>query len=166
MKILIASDTHGKNDRLEKLERAWPDALLYLHAGDWGEDPSKYDHWITVSGNNDLRYASKLESNRVVLAGNHRILLIHSHQYPSASRNKKLARRAREEGCDIVVCGHSHVAAVENIDGVLIINPGSLYRSRDGRGPSYAVLTIEPDLVRAEILYWSNLDRDTGRSSD
>jgi len=32
-----------------------------------------------------------------------------------------------------------------------LINPGSLWRSRDGRGPSYALLNIDGDTVDVQF---------------
>lgn len=157
MKIVLASDTHGKNDRLEILEKSYPDALLFLHAGDFGRDPEIFDHWIKVAGNNDIYYPNDLDSVREVIAQNHRILLMHSHQYPVALRKKKMAALAREKDCDIVVFGHSHVPSICEEDGILMINPGSLSRNRDGSLPSYAVLDLSGSKPQAQIMRYDDL---------
>ena len=64
-----------------------------------------------------------------------------------------MAAFAKQEDCDIFCYGHSHIAAIEQLDQVLLLNPGSLWRSRDGRGPSYAVLYLQDQDIRAEIKF-------------
>lgn len=156
MLIVIASDTHRRNDRLLQLELMYPEASLYLFAGDYGEDPTPYSHWIGVLGNNDYfyMYMNTIPMTRVVLAGDHKIFLSHGHQYGYAGREEKIAEAARENGCDIAVYGHSHIASIREIDGVTVINPGSLFRSRDGKRPSYCLLRLENGKIEAEIKYW------------
>ncbi len=155
MKIIIASDTHGKNERLTELEKLYPDASLFLHAGDWGDDPGRYDHWITVRGNNDFHSSVQLDASRVVLAGNHAILLIHGDRLPFSRREETLADLAKANGCDIAVYGHSHRAAVSRINGVLVINPGALFRSRDVAGASYCVLDTDQPEPEAKIIRYA-----------
>lgn len=53
---------------------------------------------------------------------------------------------------NVAICGHSHIALLEEYDGVLYINPGSAGQSRFGRGLSMAILTIEAGRPRAELL--------------
>lgn len=156
MQIIVASDTHGRNERLLELEKLYPEAALFLHAGDWGTDPKKYDHWVTVMGNNDIRYERDMEKNRIILADGHKIFMLHGQQLPYGNREKRLADMANQNGCDIAIYGHSHKAFIEEINGVLVINPGYLLRSRDGRGISYIVLTLDKNQVDAKLVFWMN----------
>ncbi len=151
MIVIIASDSHRKNDRLHVLEQMYPHAL-FLHAGDFQENPSRFDHWISVLGNNDVEWEEGNDWKRVVLIEGHRVLLLHGHQVPSKDREEKLARLAREENCDVVVYGHSHVPLVENRDGILILNPGSLNRSRKVYGPTYIKADFQKDSITARIV--------------
>lgn len=151
MIVIIASDSHRKNDRLKVLEKMYPRAL-FLHAGDFQEDPTRFDHWISVLGNNDPEYDGLVPWKRVVLIEGHRVLLLHGHQVSSKDREEKLAQLAWKENCDVVVYGHSHVPVVENKDGILILNPGSLYRSRKVYGPTYIKADFEKDSIVARII--------------
>ena len=83
--------------------------------------------------------------------GGHRVLLIHSHQFSYRKRDQQMIEFAKERGCDVVCYGHTHVADNRMKDGVLLLNPGSLRYSRDGRAPSYALLTLTPEQVVIEI---------------
>lgn len=137
------------------LENKYPDAALFLHAGDWGLPASGFDHWISVRGNNDLSIQrDDLPDSRIVLADGWRILLIHGHQAAPSERIRKLVMLAKKENCRIVVYGHSHIADITEKDGILLINPGSLRRSRDGRGASFAILNLEGEKAEAKIHYW------------
>ena len=56
----------------------------------------------------------------------------------------KLVENAQAKGCKIAMYGHTHMPVIENEDGILVINPGSLtYPRQRGRRPSYAVMQIE-----------------------
>ena len=67
----------------------------------------------------------------------------------------QLVEAAREKGCNAVFFGHIHVPVLEEEDGVLLVNPGSLAFPRQrGRRPSYAVLeTDEKGGMHVEIRY-------------
>lgn len=55
-------------------------------------------------------------------------------------------------GVQVVVYGHSHIAAVERLDGVLYVNPGSAGPPRFGRPRSVAILNINASVIDAEIV--------------
>ena len=48
-------------------------------------------------------------------------------------------KEARENKCDILVYGHTHVKKLEKKDNLIILNPGSPSRPRD-YAPSFAIL--------------------------
>ncbi len=150
MDILVVSDTHGRNERLTELEWAYPQAQRCLHAGDWGGDPNRYRYWLSVKGNNDY-YAVNLPRDRIVEIEGHRIYMIHGHQVAFSNRTQQLVNLAKANQCDIVISGHTHRPFLEEKDGILVLNPGSLSRNRDGSLPSYAVLTLEGSSKKAQI---------------
>lgn len=150
MKILLASDSHGYTERLHELEKIPAD--LYLFAGDLTDQPTLIPQWRAVAGNNDEYLGIKLPPMATVEAGSHRILLIHGHQFPASQRNRRLAALAKKFGCDIVVFGHSHVPEISEEDGVLLLNPGSVYRSRDGKGTSYMMLDTDKTPPEAQLI--------------
>ena len=57
-----------------------------------------------------------------------------------------VAEEAKSRDCDAVFFGHTHKPVIEEIDGVLAINPGSLsYPRQHGRKPSYVILETDKD---------------------
>lgn len=151
MKIIVVSDSHGRNDVLKTIQAKYPDASLFIHCGDLEGDPLDYPGYIFVRGNND--YFGRFENERRIPIGNHCIYVTHSHRFSYYSRSEQLARRAKELQCDIVCFGHTHVSYCEMVDGVLLLNPGSLSHSRDGKPCSYAILEITDDNIQVQFKF-------------
>ena len=61
------------------------------------------------------------------------------------------AKTARQNGCDIALYGHTHIANILYEDGIYIVNPGSCSQSRNGK-ESYAVIDIEPNGIMPIIV--------------
>lgn len=149
MKVVIVSDSHGKKGILDEIVKCNPDADAFLHCGDIEEDTEAYPMYLFVNGNND--YLFDLPNEIVVSFEKHRIYMTHGHMLSFRKRHEDLVKKAKENNCNIACYGHSHVAVLEKRDGVMIINPGSLWRSRDARGPSYAILDVDGDHAQVHI---------------
>lgn len=152
MKIIVVSDSHGKQGILEDIENTYPHADVFVHCGDIEEREDAYPRYLTVRGNNDL-FNGEYPDEQIVQLGSHKALITHSHLYSYMRRMQQMAQKAKNAGCDLVFFGHTHVATDEMVDGVRLINPGSLWRSRDGRGPSYAIVEIDGATVRVEFIF-------------
>ncbi|MBB5183610.1 YfcE family phosphodiesterase [Catenisphaera adipataccumulans] len=151
MKIIVASDSHGRNDILDRIQEQNPDADLYLHCGDLEDDPIRYPMWTFVQGNND--FFGTFARQRVIPVLGHKILLIHSDRCSYFHREAHLSRMAKMESCDIVCYGHTHVSHIEVLDQVFLLNPGSVAWPRDGRAPSYAVLDLDYTRFSARLVF-------------
>lgn len=158
MKILIVSDTHGHDEELEEaVLREAPFARL-IHCGDvegreifieaLAECPC-----CIVAGNND--FFSDLPREDIMEISGHRILVTHGHYYGVSMNTSGVIDEARMRGCDIVCFGHTHKPVIDSVDGVMIINPGSLaYPRQRGRKASYVVLEVNKNgTAEAEIKY-------------
>lgn len=64
MKIVVVSDSHGRNDILNAIREKHPDAGLFIHCGDLEDDPMFYPGYIVVRGNND--YYGRFEDERII----------------------------------------------------------------------------------------------------
>ena len=62
-----------------------------------------------------------------------------------------LAKRAKELDCQLALYGHTHQAGVTEIDGVTLVNPGSL-RYPFGEGGSYVYIVINGEKITAVIV--------------
>ena len=152
-RIAVFSDTHGSIENLRFFTDRLGQVDSVFHLGDCVEDVPPLaarlnSGFVSVRGNCDPWASEPLET--VIEWYNERILLLHGHTHMG-----KLALwyRAKAQNCTVVCSGHTHVASVEEYDGILMLNPGSLSRPRDGKGPSCAVLTVTPVGASAELLF-------------
>jgi len=65
---------------------------------------------------------------------------------------KQLDIDPRAEGIDVVIAGHSHKPLHEERDGVLYLNPGSAGPRRFKLPIGVAILHIDGEQVRAEMI--------------
>lgn len=151
MKIVVVSDSHGRDERLDEILLKESDADCFIHCGDIETPEDAYPMFHIVKGNNDFFYTYP---QRLILPlAGHRAMVVHGDRFPYMRRLERMVEAAKQERCDIVCFGHTHVAMMEQMDGVLLLNPGSLWRARDGRGPSYAIMQIEGDAIQADIKF-------------
>lgn len=151
MKILVVSDTHRKDGNLQfVIEQEKPFDML-IHLGDAEGSEQWIPEWAgpgcmmaMVLGNND--FFSRLERELELELGPHRALLTHGHYYGVSMGPEGLAEEAKSRGCDIAMYGHTHRPFLDMIDGVTVLNPGSLsYPRQEGRRPSYMIITLSDD---------------------
>ncbi len=156
MKIGIVSDTHNNRQAVERVVALCPDAQMWLHAGDCVPD-AEYLEMLTdtgvakVAGNSDF-FSADAPDSLVVEAAGHKIFLTHGHSFGVRFGVDTLVEVAKENGCDAVVYGHTHVAQI--LPGeVTVINPGSASRPRDERRPSFAVAEfVEGEAPKVKIV--------------
>lgn len=147
MKILIVSDSHGRNYYLEKvIERVKPIDLL-IHLGDIeGSEniirdiaPCKVE---IVAGNND--FFSGMEKEKVISVGSYTIFLAHGHRYSVNYSTEKIKDAARFHNASIAMFGHTHRPLLELSGSVWAINPGSISQPRQDDGiPTYIIMDID-----------------------
>lgn len=130
MRIGVFSDSHGDERALDELldKMGYIDAACFL--GDIARDAyylkdrldamGNHPQFYAVRGNND--YASTLPWDLMIELGGARIYMTHGHRIVSPL---SLAYRARENGADIALFGHTHDPMCVMEQGVLLLNPGS-----------------------------------------
>lgn len=96
---------------------------------------------VAVQGNNDgFAFGNILPERQIIQVGDIKIGIFHGH------RGKAPFGFTKEE-VDLVICGHTHVPRDERIDGIRVLNPGSVTRPRGGSAPSMGMLEINDDKV-------------------
>lgn len=158
MKILVVSDTHGRDRGLEQaVEQERPFDML-IHCGDV-EGREDYIEALTecpcciVAGNND--FFSDLPREEEISIAGHKFLITHGHYYGVSVDFSGIIDEAHSRNLDGVFFGHTHKPILKMTDGLLILNPGSLsYPRQQNRKPSYAVLhTDQSGNITGKILY-------------
>lgn len=146
MKILVVSDSHGRNVYLEKvLETVEPDMLIHL--GDLEGSEIFIQNKVScpvemVPGNND--YFSDLEREKMITIGRYKVLLTHGHRHRVHFGTETLKDWARQMGADIVMFGHTHIPLLDTSTDVTALNPGSISQPRqEGRIPTYATVELD-----------------------
>ena len=157
MRIGVISDTHGYLD--PRAAVALQGVARILHAGDIGgaaivdvlETIAPVD---AVSGNVDAGtlLARRYPGSRQILIDGVRIHMTHIGGQPAA-----LARALPQPKPDVYIFGHTHVALLETLSGVLFLNPGAAGRPRFGGGLSVAILDVEAGQAQARIVQLSDL---------
>ena len=151
MKILIVSDSHRMDDNLKRIIDREKPFDMFIHLGDIEESETKISYMLDpdcavfmVQGNND--FFSQLPREKEVQIKNHRAFLVHGHQYGVSMGIEILKDEAIARNCDFAMYGHTHRPYVKTIDGVTILNPGSLgYPRQAGHMPTYMIMNMDDD---------------------
>ena len=162
LRILIMSDSHGRNENVElaiaQVREEIGEFQMLIHLGDVGdareiESLAGVPCYI-VRGNTD--YDAKLLNANVIEASGHRIFETHGHLYQVDMRLDLLRFAALENDCDIAMYGHTHVPYLEeDPDDITILNPGSISKPRQAdHRYTYMVMEIDDeDEVTYELRY-------------
>lgn len=148
---------------MERLRSCEPDAIV--HAGDIGdlavlEPLAELAPLHAVRGNIDTRAPNVPDELTLdVQAGerNLRMLLLHIAVYGARIR-ADVAKRARAENAQLIVCGHSHVPFIGQENGLTVFNPGSVGPRRFHLPIVFGLIDIEPASVRL-----THIDCETGQ---
>ena len=158
MKVVVLADTHTRGMKRTLPFGAWPyieTADHILHAGDV-VDPALLDELASfapvsvVIGNVDGHdiQAWGAEEQITLTLGGARIGMVHDSG-PSSGRRNRMKKAFPD--CRVVVFGHSHIPINEDLDGLLLFNPGSPTWKRRAPFPSMGILWIENGDVEGEI---------------
>lgn len=137
MKILIVSDTHGREYTLEKaLKKTGPiDQLIHLGDVEGGEERIRMlagnAPAAIIAGNND--FFCDLPDERMFTLEGYRIWMTHGHRYFVHSGILYLEREARKKGADIVMYGHTHKPMIQQEEKLLVLNPRQPFFAETGR---------------------------------
>lgn len=147
MKVLVVSDTHGRDESLEMAVALEQPFDYLIHCGDvegreffieaLAECPC-----TIVAGNND--FFSELPREEEFFVGGSHIFITHGHYYYVSMNENRLKEEAKGRGVDIAMYGHTHRPALSQEDGVTILNPGSIaYPRQTGRKASYMIMEVQ-----------------------
>lgn len=145
MRVLVISDSHRRTQILDKILTSQPDARYVFFLGDNIADIEDFEFlyankkFFAVSGNCD--FGSIVPTVGVETVAGKKILYTHGHTFNVKYTTENLKITAKQNGCDIVLFGHTHISKILYEDGIYIVNPGSCSSPREGRA-SYAVIDI------------------------
>jgi len=168
-KLLVFSDTHGSVNDLKAVFK-WandhipPNGTICAVAclGDGLSDLQTaadttgfFCDWKIIRGNND--YGFQVPETAYFDFAERRFFMCHGHRHNLYSGYHLLLAAAKNTESDTVLFGHTHTPFFKIIDGIYIINPGSLGRPRSNIGSTFAVLEcIEDEPLKVEFWGVSN----------
>jgi len=145
--ILVISDSHGDTAALTTILK-WShgadiDAAVFL--GDGFEDLAPASAragfslpWHAVRGNGDYQFS--VPDNKVLEISARKLFLAHGNRCHVREGYKTIAAIARKAGAEAALFGHTHVPYCATVDGIFLLNPGSISRPRSNTGYTFAVL--------------------------
>lgn len=150
VKIILASDNHGKREALDYLRSTYADYDYLIHCGDSEMDTEEMEGFLFVAGNHD-HYDASVPYQIILEAGGHRIYICHGHMdFMRYFLYASMVENARKKNCDTVFFGHVHTYQDKVQEEIRLLNPGSMYHNRDARHPSYMKILIDDEGIHAE----------------
>ncbi len=149
MKLILLSDSHFNEDALNLVKEKYRDADCFVHCGDCLLTPERMKGFLTVAGNLDDARMFPMEETLQI--GAHRILIKHGHDVISGSSPdyRALAAYAKEKGFNTVFFGHTHTYCDRTVDGIRLLNPGSVWKNRDETPACLMELKITDTAIQA-----------------
>lgn len=155
MNILILSDTHFRkgfslgSDFLEQI----PLSDMIIHCGDFtGIEFYNFlnssGKLTAVKGNNDHELRNILPAETHIELEGRKITILHGHLCSLSAVHLKY------DSSDIIIHGHTHHPLIEDLNGKLILNPGSLTMNRYTERNSFMTLYLKKsEKPQAKIHY-------------
>ncbi|MEJ6348692.1 metallophosphoesterase [Holzapfeliella sp. He02] len=145
-KLLIMSDTHGETSLMKQvIKRHQAEVDKVIHAGD-GQFQSSGDVTDIIAVHGNMTEVIDLPDEAHLKIDDGGLLLMHGHLDDNIAYNPmRLQFKGLENQTNVLVFGHTHQPFVSYFDDLLLLNPGSLAKSRDVRlkaTGTYAILTI------------------------
>lgn len=154
----ILSDTHGlmRDEVLASLRGCH----LIVHAGDIGGPEilamlNDIAPVTAVRGNNDTApWAGSLQETAILQVQQVHIAVVHDLARLRIDPRTTDPRTTdpRNQGCRVVVSGHSHKPGIEERDGVMFLNPGSAGPRRFKLPIAWGLLTVQGPVAMARIV--------------
>lgn len=147
MNILVFSDVHGRQQLLERILNHTPNVDGIISLGDTGVDLDylRKRNIIHVKGN--LAFDPGMMYDQEITINNRKLFITHGHKYDVHRTLGHLISRGLEKEYDIILYGHTHVLRKDYVEGMWIINPGSIHAPRGMYPPSYAILSIDDERI-------------------
>lgn len=152
MRAIVFSDSHKNlNNMIPIVEANVGHADYIFHLGDCVSDfedlRACYPTFKIegVCGNNDWR--ANGVTDLILTVGNHRVFMTHGHLYDVKVTLARLLRKAKEVEADVLLYGHTHVPFCRTIDGILVMNPGSISRPSLGKASFGSLDFLESSVI-------------------
>ena len=156
MRIFVISDTHGRIDKAVEIYKTLQDIDLIVHLGDLWIDAKRIKSQFNVpvlgvKGNMDGSFSR--DGHHILETEFGRIFLAHGHMESVKQGLDNLMYKAESLQCKAAFFGHTHIPLYRQVEGMYLLNPGSLSLPVGGRKGSCAIATVTADSLDAAILF-------------
>lgn len=155
MRIIVVSDSHGRRGALFDAISAQPTARACIFLGDGERDLDDIGCCFptldiyAVAGNCDM--ASQNPALRLLELGGKRIYVTHGHNQFVKYGLQNLIDAAKSSGADVAIFGHTHQPLTQYIDGLYLLNPGSVGGVHTHKS-TYGIIDITPAGIMTNIV--------------
>lgn len=161
---MVISDTHGKLDKVYEIYKTLTSVDSIIHLGDYVKDAEELQNElgidvISVKGNMDGAFSDT--DFKILTTEYGKLYLAHGHMENVKMKYQNIFYRAEEAGCTAALFGHTHRPVFEELNGIYLINPGSLTLPADGTQGSYALLETSSNGLTGSIVYYSKEKNNT-----
>ena len=168
MRFLVISDTHGNLTKALEVYKALEGIDAIIHLGDYIKDAEELGEQlnvdvIAVKGNMDGSYDDN--DYKILETECGKLYLSHGHMEDVKMKLTNIYYRAMEKDCVAALFGHTHKAVFEDLNGMYLINPGSLSHPADGSKGTYFILETSKEGLKGFIRHHENLALDTASAS-
>ena len=166
MRLIVASDTHGRKELLEGIVKRMKDDDILIHLGDLVRD---MDHvrpileergirYYSVMGNCDLLNTDASPYIQTEIGGL-AIGMTHGHREGVKYSLLKLGLFADERKLSLLLYGHTHVPRTDYSNrGCILFNPGSLGAQQYGE-PTFGTVEFRESGIFTWVNYYSELEK-------
>ena len=153
-KLIVISDSHGNAAAVSSMLPLVAENDYIIHLGDGAGDIRQLrdyypDKTYFCAGNCD--FLAHYPTEGVLEVDGVRIFYCHGHQYAVKQELLTLALAAKSRNCELAFYGHTHEANITQVEGVTLVNPGTL-RYTVGKGGSYAYVVLHKGKITPVIV--------------
>lgn len=162
MKVLVVSDSHGDRDILVELINRYKgkvDAMIHCGDSELATTDSVWEEMMSVKGNMD--FDEPYLPSRVEEIDGERILWVHGHLHDVKNSMQTLLTAAKEAQAKLAFFGHTHELGVEMVDGIVLLNPGSILLPR-GAYPLKTYAIVEASKEAVKVTYYDRKNHPIG----
>lgn len=149
MRILVISDSHGRNDDVKEIIEQVGDIDMFIHLGDIEKGVDYIQGLLQcethmIIGNND--YGIDLPDQDSFYIGDKKVFITHGHRFYLGYGVGNLKQYALDHEYDVVMFGHTHMPFLEIEEDITILNPGSIsFPRQDGREKTFMLIDVDQE---------------------
>ena len=151
MRILLFSDSHGAIHNMLKAIHKNKNIDMIIHLGDFARDALelKVIHpdisLEIVKGNND--WSGEFPWEKLLELDGKKIFITHGHFYNVKHDYQRIVAKGKSVGADAVFFGHTHLTEETFLEGMLLLNPGSIGLSSQSGSPTCCTVEIKDEKI-------------------